>query len=89
MLFRFWIACIPHERDALIDLDHSRVQRRRAANVKVEDLGTRLVADQEEIFEALRDEQGVLLAFALEEGIGSNGGGKTDIILNGSVSTRG
>jgi len=80
MLLRLWIGCVAHERDALVHFENRRVQGGRAADVEVEDLGAGLVPDEEEVPETLRDEERVLVAFALEESICSYRRGQADVI---------
>ena len=75
MLLRLGVRGIPHERDALVDLDDGGVQGGRAADVEVEYLWAGLVPDEEEVFEPAGDEEGVFVAFALEEGVGGYCGG--------------
>ena len=75
VLLRLWVRGIPHERDALVDLDDGGVQGGRAADVEVEYLWAGLVPDEEEVFEPAGDEEGVFVAFALEEGVGGYCGG--------------
>ena len=70
VLLRLGIGGVADESDALIDLEDSRVERGRAADVQVEDLGPRLVADEEEVLEATRDEECMLMALALEQRVG-------------------
>ena len=45
MLLGLWIRGEPHQRDTLVDLDYSGVQRGRAPYVEVKDLGAGLVSD--------------------------------------------
>jgi hypothetical protein len=67
ILFCLRIRREANQCDALVDLDHCRVQGRRAADVEIKDLGPRLVADQQEVFEPFRDKQCMFLSFTLEE----------------------
>jgi len=50
LIFSLWIGGISHERDSLIKL--KRRVRRWSFDIQVEDLGTRLVADEQKIFES-------------------------------------
>jgi len=61
LFFSLWIGGIPHERNSLIKLKHSRVKR-WSSGIWVEDLGMRLVADEQKIFESFRDAKYVFAA---------------------------
>jgi len=65
MLLGLWVRGEPHQRDTLVDLDYSGVQRGRAPYVEVKDLGAGLVANQQDIFESFGYKEGVLVALAL------------------------
>ena len=50
LIFSLWIGGISHERDSLIKL--KRRVKRWSFDIQAEDLGTRLVADEQKIFES-------------------------------------
>jgi hypothetical protein len=66
---------VPNERNTLVHLDDSRIQRRWSADVEIKDSRTRLVAYEKKVFEPFRDEQGVFSALALEECVCGDSGG--------------
>jgi hypothetical protein len=58
--------------DALLDLDHLRVQHLRQHDVAVEDARPVLVGDAQRVAEAARDEEHRALALALEQRVGGH-----------------
>ena len=73
LFFSVWIGGIGHERDSLIKFKHSRVKGWSSGiRNQVEDLGMRLVVDEQEIFESFRDAKYVFVALPLKENIHSS-----------------
>jgi hypothetical protein len=62
------------EDDAFVDFVDTRVQRRRATDVEVKYLGTRLIADGKEVSEASCDKES-----DLREGWEIKGGGSCEL----------
>jgi hypothetical protein len=77
---RLRVARVPDEGDALVDLDDRAEQRARPADVQVEDLRPRLVADDERVAQAARDEERVPLALTLEQRVRRDGRAQPDVI---------
>lgn len=65
--------------EAFVDFDCLLVEGARALVFEGEEVGTALVADDEEVAEAFRHEKGDACAFSLKEGIGAAGGSETEV----------
>lgn len=74
-LCEVWVAGVPLEGDALVDLDDGLVEGLGPAHLEGEDGRARLVADTEEVPEAFGGDEGVAGALALEERVGRDRGG--------------
>jgi hypothetical protein len=74
VLLGLWIGGVADEGDPLINFQHGGIQRGRSANVEIEDLGPRLVPNQQKVFKTLGDEQGVFVTLALKKCIRGHGG---------------
>ncbi len=64
--------------DALVDLDHLRIEHLRQHDVPVEDARPVLVGDAQRVAEAARDEEDGAGALALEERVGRHGSAHLD-----------
>ena len=73
MLLGLRVGGVSHQSDALVDLEDSRVEWRRATDVQVEDFGARLVSNEEQVLEASRDQESMLVALALKQRVRRDG----------------
>ena len=73
MLFGLWVGGVPHQGHALVDLEDSRIEWGCATDVEVEDFGARLVSNEEQVLEASRDQESMLLALALKQRVCRDG----------------
>lgn len=77
---------IADKSDAFIDLNDTRVEHLWLLDCEVKYGGSGLVADLNEVLEALGDDERVLLALSLEECVGGYGCGEADVFDIGSVN---
>ncbi|MCS1412170.1 MAG: hypothetical protein M2R45_05374 [Verrucomicrobia subdivision 3 bacterium] len=60
--------------EALFYLDHAIVERGGFADVEVEEVRTLLVADDQQVFKAFRNEKDCAITFSLQQGVRGFGG---------------
>jgi len=70
VFFGLWIGGITHEGNSLINLKYCGVKGRWSSDIQVENLGTRLVADEQKVLESFRDEECVLVTLPLKKSVG-------------------
>ena len=66
MLLCLRVRGVSYQRNALVDLYHSGVEWRGAADVEVEDLRASLITNEEQVLETFGNEQRVFVALALQ-----------------------
>jgi hypothetical protein len=69
-----------HQRHAFVNFQNGGVERGRSADIEVKYLGSGLVPDEQEVFESFGDEEGMFVAFALEESVGCDGCREADVV---------
>ena len=74
------IGCVSHQRHAFVNFEDGGVERGWSADVEVEYLGPGLVPNEQEVFESFGDEEGMFVAFALEERVGCDGRREANIV---------